>query len=187
MTRGATGSDQVMGSLKTGMILPCSFVLTAPIPSSENLLEKVMAYQNRDLVLRLINKGGYSEEEAQGIFEDTKRFLYLCGAEGHRGPFAPSPVVDEGWHAFILFTEDYAQFCEQFFGRFIHHCPRKSGDVPDGGSAVRRTLDILEQVFGNLPSTRWTYSSGEQVICTDEGGNPYPDCRGAPPPPPPQH
>ena len=35
----------------------------------------------------------------------------------------PSQVVDDLWHAFILCTRDYAQFCQLAFGRFLHHKP----------------------------------------------------------------
>jgi hypothetical protein len=34
--------------------------------------------------------------------------------------------VDEVWHAFILFTREYADFCQDIFGEFIHHVPRTS-------------------------------------------------------------
>lgn len=42
-----------------------------------------------------------------------------------RGKFVamPSKVVDEAWHAFILDTEAYSEFCKQAFGRFMHHHP----------------------------------------------------------------
>jgi hypothetical protein len=51
----------------------------------------------------------------------VKSFLYDC----HRSdvPLSPSERVDEGWHNFILFTKDYADFCQSNFGHFIHHTP----------------------------------------------------------------
>jgi hypothetical protein len=35
-------------------------------------------------------------------------------------PIGPSELVDIGWHTFILYTVDYAPFCERVAGRFIH-------------------------------------------------------------------
>ena len=35
----------------------------------------------------------------------------------------PSQVADDLWHEFILHTRSYQQFCEQAFGRFLHHTP----------------------------------------------------------------
>lgn len=38
-------------------------------------------------------------------------------------PLGPSELVDIGWHTFILYTVDYAAFCDRVAGRFIHHVP----------------------------------------------------------------
>lgn len=35
----------------------------------------------------------------------------------------PSQVADDLWHEFILHTRSYQQFCQQAFGRFLHHTP----------------------------------------------------------------
>jgi hypothetical protein len=35
----------------------------------------------------------------------------------------PSQVVDDLWHEFILYTQNYQQFCRRAFGRFLHHAP----------------------------------------------------------------
>lgn len=39
------------------------------------------------------------------------------------GAVSPSPEVDALWHAFILDTRVYAAWCEERYGRFIHHVP----------------------------------------------------------------
>ena len=31
--------------------------------------------------------------------------------------------MDEMWHTFVLFTKEYAAYCEEKFGRFVHHVP----------------------------------------------------------------
>jgi len=38
----------------------------------------------------------------------------------------PSPVVDEAWHEFILFTRSYRTFCRKALGRFLHHTPTEA-------------------------------------------------------------
>lgn len=35
----------------------------------------------------------------------------------------PSQVADDLWHEFILSTRHYQLFCDQAFGRFLHHSP----------------------------------------------------------------
>jgi hypothetical protein len=48
---------------------------------------------------------------------------------------SPSPIVDEAWHQFILFTREYAEYCNSVAGRFIHHEPHIDG--------VERTVSPL--------------------------------------------
>ena len=42
-------------------------------------LDEVMSYQNPDVIHRYMDKLEMNEDEAKLLFEDTKRFLYLCG------------------------------------------------------------------------------------------------------------
>jgi hypothetical protein len=40
----------------------------------------------------------------------------------------PSRAVDEAWHGLILCTARYAAFCQDAYGRFLHHHPEGAGD-----------------------------------------------------------
>ena len=42
----------------------------------------------------------------------------------------PSKAVDEAWHEMILITREYTYFCERAFGRYLHHNPDSTIDVP---------------------------------------------------------
>lgn len=61
-------------------------------------------------------------EEAALLFREVKRFLVLS-----RSMAVPCPMVsmrvDAGWHAFLMFTADYASFCHGALGRFMAHDP----------------------------------------------------------------
>ena len=46
---------------------------------------------------------------------------YLNG--GRRYVAMPSEAADQLWHEFILYTRDYARFCEQAFGGPLQHTP----------------------------------------------------------------
>lgn len=37
--------------------------------------------------------------------------------------FRPNDDVDEYWHEHILYTKKYAEDCDNFFGKFLHHWP----------------------------------------------------------------
>ena len=83
----------------------------ARIPSIDVPLNRVMAYSHPGLVERLQDKLGITEEAAIDLFDDMKRFLYLCAVTP--GPLAPSGPIDEAWHHFILHTADYRLFCHR--------------------------------------------------------------------------
>lgn len=116
-------------------------------------LSVVMAYEHAELVHRLVEKEGMSPEEAWMLFEDTKRFLWLCA--NTKKPIAPTHRIDTCWHNFILFTREYHDFCQQFFGKFIHHRPepRLSENTVKALSA-KETAELASQVFGSV-SVNW--------------------------------
>lgn len=69
-------------------------------------------------------------------------FLIACANTPR--PLAPSAEVDLGWHTFLLYTNEYADFCERIAGRFIHHRPKFQLIVVDNGIPpnVRRVRRI---------------------------------------------
>ncbi|WP_233625410.1 hypothetical protein [Actinoplanes sp. ATCC 53533] len=61
------------------------------------------------------------------ILDQALAFLGTCATATE--PIGPSDLVDIGWHTFILYTHEYAAFCDKIAGRFIHHVP---DDSPTG-------------------------------------------------------
>jgi hypothetical protein len=70
------------------------------------------------LLARFSQKHGKTTGETTGLFQSMKQYL-LTAKEGTE----PSAEVDEMWHEFILFTKEYAAFCD-LAGGFIHHNPK---------------------------------------------------------------
>jgi hypothetical protein len=122
-------------------------------------LEEVLAYQNDEVVHRFCNDNGIAHADADEIFLETKRWLWLCASEmasaadgiGERIPLlSEARVIDLMWHTFLLFTRDYATFCQKYFGFFVHHHPRMRGEKEawqkriaedrDGAVAERRKM-----------------------------------------------
>lgn len=132
---------------------------------NEELLAKVMSYQHGPLIERMQGTLDLKEEEAKKLFDDTKRFLFLCGTIEDTS-FAPTKMIDECWHTFLLYTQDYGPFCTKFFGDFIHHCPLTPAEMATSdGSMVKRTLATANAVYGerNL-SENWEYR-GHSASC----------------------
>jgi len=88
-------------------------------------LKEVLSYKHPGVIGKLQAEMGMSKKEAELLFQDTLKFLWLCGNEP--GKFSPSQKIDEAWHRFILFTKDYHEFCNRFFGKYIHHGPLMPG------------------------------------------------------------
>ena len=93
-------------------------------------LESLKDYQNDALINRFLETWTLSWEEGKDIFEETKKWLWLhayiqeCADKKIQLAISQSTkLIDEMWHTFILFTRDYQNFCEQYFGYYIHHYP----------------------------------------------------------------
>lgn len=91
----------------------------------ETNLSDVLTYKNEDVVDRFLTMYDIEHEEAQKIFTETLKWLWL----GNKidGVFIDDStlIIDEMWHNFILFTQEYEFFCLNNFGRYLHHQPEK--------------------------------------------------------------
>lgn len=97
-------------------------------------LAEVLAYRNDDVIDRFVVDNDADPDRAAEVFDDLKRWLWLC-AEARRETelgvadvptltiFETQLELDEMWHAFILFTSEYVDFCFRSFGFFVHHTP----------------------------------------------------------------
>lgn len=116
-----------------GRFAEVTMLTTESAPSTPRA-QDMLSYQHPDLVKRLGRKLKLAPEEAEELFVDLKRFLLACVVAP--GPHTPDARIDAAWHEFILFTRDYARFCTEFAGRFIHHRP-----LPE---AERRTRAVCD-------------------------------------------
>jgi len=85
-------------------------------------IEELAAFDFTLVRRRLIQQGSLSEEWADPAILEFRRYLALRLLTP--GPVMMlSAVVDEVWHASILFTRLYADLCERVFGHLLHHEP----------------------------------------------------------------
>lgn len=81
--------------------------------------------------------------EVDIVFEHVITFMTLA-SEGKK-PYLTSYIVDEAWHTFILFTSEYVKFCQDVFGKYIHHSPSISnGGYKDDLERIFATWDLYE-------------------------------------------
>lgn len=67
---------------------------------------------------RLTKKDGCTRQEAKLAIAGMLEYL-----KNARSGEAPGQLVDKAWHAFILHTPEYREFCLKNFGHFIDHIP----------------------------------------------------------------
>jgi len=62
-------------------------------------------------------------EEARALFAEVKKYLVLVRSDETTWWDMYSLRIDEVWHQFILFTGEYINFCQRFFGGYVPHSP----------------------------------------------------------------
>jgi hypothetical protein len=105
------------------------------------------------LVGRIVKDEDVDSGLAERIAESALGFLYICA--DHPGRLSPSPLVDIGWHTFILYTRGYAEFCERFAGRFIHHEPNDNLAAPQRSGGIERSIKAIRAAGLPLDLMLW--------------------------------
>jgi hypothetical protein len=58
--------------------------------------------------------------------------------------------MDDMWHTFLLFTVDYHEFCQRYFGKFIHHVPNMHENVITPEEFEVKFTRYLSYVYDHL-------------------------------------
>ncbi|MER7411447.1 hypothetical protein DEH18_30175 [Streptomyces sp. NHF165] len=96
-----------------------------------------------------------TEDRAQRGLGQMLAFL-AAGARSE-APLSPSPLVDDFWHAFLLHTKAYQDFCGNVLGKFVHHQPGfLDREEHGGGKALHaRTIDAIAEAGYALDMEFW--------------------------------
>jgi hypothetical protein len=79
-----------------------------------------------------------SEQQRQLVARGLQQFFLAYLKSGFAYVAMPSKVADDLWHEFILFTREYHDFCEQAFGRHLHHSPAGGVDAKKSEEGMNR-------------------------------------------------
>jgi hypothetical protein len=107
------------------------------------------------LARRVMNDASTDPDTAERIIEQALAFLATCARHPRGSGLAPSRAVDHGWHAFILHTRDYADFCQRTAGRFIHHHPDAPGQAPAEQDAITATTTAMREAGYTVDAALW--------------------------------
>ena len=115
----AAGADRVtMGAWDCSR--SCSDVTRAPDLPRAHLLQRGRDRADREGERRR------PATRAKAWFGEMLIFLDLCARSDEM--LSPPPDVDAAWHAFLLHSRDYEAYCNERYGRVIHHQPTGKPD-----------------------------------------------------------
>ncbi len=139
--------------------------------NEQTSLEQVLAYRHSGVVRRFCKEHNAMPREAEEIFREMLKFLYVCHRAGNEGPEGEGfgfvvctdiEKIDWMWHIFLLFTREYADFCESHFGAFLHHLPNVDDEQADAPmnevtlrAAMDRQLALVYDVLGEETLIDW--------------------------------
>ncbi|MFV9635928.1 glycine-rich domain-containing protein [Mycobacterium neumannii] len=124
-----------------------------------------MAFEAPYVIDRLVRDGVVATRaSAEQLFTEAKKYLVLNAATPEKSFDMCSAMVDEAWHAFVLFTTEYTDFSQRYFGDYLHHAPAGERGGPetttlDGGSQETASFDDFclryEEFFGDPLPAVW--------------------------------
>ncbi len=95
--------------------------------------DEVLAYENEEIVEAFHTLYDVTGTQAREMFDEVKKWLWLCAScsrDRAAGLGAPQArvdndmlMLDEMWHLFIIYSDHYFDFCDRYFGFYIHHHP----------------------------------------------------------------
>ena len=81
-----------------------------------------------------------SRNDADLVLRGLRQFFIAHLRSERKFVAMPSKLADEAWHAFILHTQAYQDWCQAAFGRLLHHTPAEVlGSDPKRNDGLRRS------------------------------------------------
>lgn len=137
-------------------VLPQSFVETIQVPYSDRqrVILEVIESENYDPVRNKVaeelkNQGKVPTKQYldEGILA-LKQYYAICFLDDN--PHAISKELDPFWHAHILHTVQYHQFCEKLGIGYMHHAPldhSKKAEVEGVALLYQHTQDVFAKCY----------------------------------------
>ena len=131
----------------------------------EGRLEEALAFNAPFVIDRLVkDRVTDTPAFAEELFTEAKRYLVLCEATPDVPFGMHSAMVDEAWHAFVLFTTEYTEYGERYFGHYLHHAPASNHGEPNvtvAGARPQKAASFndfrlrYEELFGHPLLAVW--------------------------------
>ncbi|MCO7224307.1 hypothetical protein [Pleionea sp. CnH1-48] len=129
-------------------------------------LKLLLEFKDDDVIDGFCQKYDVTRDDANTIFEDMLRFFWL--SEKYNSELLsvidhPILIIDKMWHTFILFTRNYVQFCNTYFGRYIHHAPTTISEKKEHKKKLKKEIlqekgqryELIYEMLGKDIFIRW--------------------------------
>jgi hypothetical protein len=142
-------SEQIISNLSAKTIESLSKLDKYEIPSG--VLERLKQERPFDKM---------TDSEIKEIINEFKKFIAILVINHGKDKRVEmvSELVDEVWHTYILFTNEYRTFCEIMVGEYIHHEPNVNPEERHGPLfpyEKKQSTEFFykehEKYFGRLP------------------------------------
>lgn len=139
----------------------------------------VLSYQNPAVIRRFKKEFSEKASEAETIFSDLMKFFYASKTHEIQRIKKPNDssldfifimdeemkYIDHMWHIFLLYTEDYLDFCNKYFGEFLHHRPDIVPNNPEFEVGfeenLTKFLSFNYDLLGEVVVSRWFADSAQ--------------------------
>lgn len=128
-------------------------------------LKQVLEFRTEDAIAVFTRSFCISPVESEAIFHQTLKWLWLGRFHQHdKSPDKPRElsifpainVIDEMWHAFVLCTKTYHEFCNRFMGGYLHHEPFIGAEDEEFDRALLlQNIIYVTRTLGRETATLW--------------------------------
>jgi len=104
-------------------------------------LEKIKRYRFNSALEHKVRElyPSLTASDVEKVFDGLRQF-FLIAHYAKKEVTMPSRLIDDAWHQFILFTDEYSRFCSGAFGKLFHHRPYTNDqDLKSHKRTVRET------------------------------------------------
>ncbi|MFE7319158.1 glycine-rich domain-containing protein [Streptomyces sp. NPDC057555] len=134
--------------------------VTITLDSTTNVFELIGPDMRADLIQSVREDGWVGLTDELGERGVDQLVAFLATSADIETRLAPSLRVDLFWHAFVLRTKPYADFCAAL-GSFVHHVPDRGSHSPAEGRAVlARTKEAISAAGYQIDPEFWPSESG---------------------------
>lgn len=122
--------------------------------TQQDIIQKAFSYKLDSVINRYKKEFNVSDHMAMQVEQELKRFLILCSLFPKKQINMYSSDVDDLWHTFVIFTQDYMKFCNTIAGKYIHHNPHtdtSKQNLTKSFEQKQEFINLYTQLFGNKP------------------------------------